>query len=533
MGPESQMDGAMIGSTRQGMSVGLTPGEVFAGYTIIRLLGRGGMGEVYLAEHPRLPRREALKVLNRDISSDEEYRQRFIREADLAAALWHPNIVRVNDRGEFDETLWISMDFVDGTDAATLLKNRHPAGMPENQVAAIVEAIAGALDYAHQHHDVMHRDVSPANILLAKPIEDSQRILLSDFGIARNLADTTGGLTATNMMIGTFPYAAPEQLMDEPIDGRADQYALAATAYHLLTGNTLFPHTNPAVVISRHLSAPTPVLADIRPTLKAFDPVFAVALAKDPADRFARCGDFADAFARAVNSVGQSTNSLPTSPRPVAVRTPERTTEASADRVGPQRRRWRTFAAAAVFIAITGVAASSYQIDDKSETSEPTAAPALAQPRMAAEVAPPPAAPAQPMASQPTLGAPSPPPAAIPLPPAAPRHASVPAAASAPAAPAQPPSPPPKAPPAAPPPQRPSDPDEAFVNMVSGIPGLTVTDPATAAATGRAVCTSLQSGATPNDSVQATVNGNNTVTPAQAAAGVNAAITVYCPQFQQ
>lgn len=105
-------------------------GEVFAGYTIVRLLGSGGMGEVYLAEHPRLPRRDALKILGGDVSADEDYRQRFIREADLAAKLWHPNIVRVNDRGEFNRQLWISMDYVDGTDAARLLADRYPAGMP-------------------------------------------------------------------------------------------------------------------------------------------------------------------------------------------------------------------------------------------------------------------------------------------------------------------------------------------------------------------------------------------------------------------
>ncbi len=349
----------MIGSVHRGLGIGVNAGDVFAGYTIDRLLGSGGMGEVYLAQHPRLPRLEALKILNDDISADAAYRQRFIREADLAAALWHPNIVRINDRGEFNGQLWISMDFVDGTDAASLLRDQYPVGMPAEQVADIVEAIARALDYAHQHHDVLHRDVSPANMLLAGRETGEQRILLGDFGIARNI-DDTGGLTATNMMIGTFPYAAPEQLTDEPIDGRADQYALAATAFHLLTGTTLFPHTNPAVVISRHLSAPPPNLADIRPTLKAFDPVFAVALAKDPADRFARCTDFADAFARAVHSIGQSANSVCTMPRPVAVRTPARATSAPANIAKPQRGRRRIFAATATVIALTGLGASDY-----------------------------------------------------------------------------------------------------------------------------------------------------------------------------
>src|SRR5262249_31906257 len=213
-----------------------------------------------------------------------DYRVRFIREADLAAELWHPNIVRVNDRGDFEGQLWISMDFVDGTDAASLLDSRYPVGMPTDKVAAIVEAIADALDYAHRH-GLLHRDVKPANILLTNPDGGEQRILLGDFGIARS-AGEEGGLTATNMTIGTLPYAAPEQLTDEPIDGRADQYALAATAYHLLTGSTLFPHTNPAVVISRHLTTPPPALEDTRPELADFDPVLAVALAKDPADRF-------------------------------------------------------------------------------------------------------------------------------------------------------------------------------------------------------------------------------------------------------
>src|SRR5271166_3108137 len=104
---------------------------VFAGYTVIRLLGSGGMGEVYLAEHPRLPRRDALKILPAEASADSEFRERFLREADLAATLFHPNIVGVHDRGEFNGQLWIAMDYVDGTDASHLVRDRYPAGMPE------------------------------------------------------------------------------------------------------------------------------------------------------------------------------------------------------------------------------------------------------------------------------------------------------------------------------------------------------------------------------------------------------------------
>ena len=527
----------MISSVHLGPGVGLGAGDVFAGYTIDRLLGRGGMGEVYLAQHPRLPRQEALKILNDDICADPAYRRRFIKEADLAAALWHPNIVRINDRGESDGQLWIAMDFVDGTDAASLLREQYPAGMPAAQVGVIIEAIAAALDYAHHHHDVLHRDVGPANILLAAPGTEEQRILLGDFGIARTIGDT-GGQTATNMMIGTFPYAAPEQLTDEPIDGRADQYALAATAFHLLTGAPLFPHTNPAVVISRHLNTPPPKLAEIRPTLTAFDPVFAIALAKDPTERFDRCTHFADAFTRAVHAIGESTNSVWTMPRPLAVRTPTFTPKpaSAATTAEPQRRRRRIFAAAATAVALVGVGASSYQADDRPDVGAPVAAPVAARAQLAAEAVPP----AAPVPPPPNDAPPPPPPAPASAAPRAPApaavspHASAPAAVSAPVAPVpKAPAPQAPAPQTPPPPQRPPDPDQAFVNMVSGIPGLTVTDPTTAAATGRAVCTSLQNGATPNDSVQATVNGNNTGTPAQAAAGVNAAITVYCPQYQQ
>jgi serine/threonine protein kinase, bacterial len=151
----------------------LNGGAIFAGFTIVRLLGSGGMGEVYLAQHPRLPRRDALKVLPADVSADPEYRTRFSREADLASTLWHAHIVSVHDRGEYDGQLWISMDFVDGQDAARLLADRFPAGMPVDEVVRIVTAVASALDYAHKQ-GLLHRDVKPANIMLSRHDEDNE-----------------------------------------------------------------------------------------------------------------------------------------------------------------------------------------------------------------------------------------------------------------------------------------------------------------------------------------------------------------------
>ena len=265
------------------------------------------------------------------MSADPEYRARFNREADLASTLWHPHIVSVHDRGEFDGQLWISMDYVDGIDAARLLASRFPAGMPTDQVVRIVTAVASALDYAHKQ-GLLHRDVKPANIMLTHlDDDDEQRILLADFGIARDVDDISG-LTTTNMTVGTVAYSAPEQLMGEEIDGRADQYALAATAYHLLTGSQLFPHSNPAVVISRHLNSPPPTLADTRPELAALDPVLAAALAKDPATGSPRCADFARALAEQCAIAGAPPSAAPTTPAP----TPRRS--ASTRQAPPAQR---------------------------------------------------------------------------------------------------------------------------------------------------------------------------------------------------
>jgi hypothetical protein len=272
----------------------LTNGDVFAGYTIVKRLGSGGMGEVYLAQHPRLPRRDALKVLPAALTADLEFRQRFSREADIASELWHPHIVGIHDRGEFDGQLWLSMDYVDGTDAAEALRSRYPSGMPRAEAFTIISAIADALDYAHQR-GLLHRDIKPANILLSDTDPRGRRILLADFGIARQVGDISG-LTATNMVMGTTAYAAPEQLLGHDIDARADQYALGCTAFHLLTGSAPYDNTNAAVVISQHLSAPPPQLSARRPDLADLDAVITRVLAKDPASRYSHCSEFAAAL---------------------------------------------------------------------------------------------------------------------------------------------------------------------------------------------------------------------------------------------
>jgi serine/threonine-protein kinase len=269
----------------------LAVGQVFAGYTILRMLGGGGMGDVYVASHPRLPREEALKVLPADYTDDPEYRARFAREADLAAGLSHPHIVAVHDRGEANGQLWISMEYVAGTDMARLLRTNYPGGMPLNEVVPIIAAVASALDYAH-HRGLLHRDVKPANILLTDPDGQARRIFLADFGIARRIDDSSN-LTAENTTVGTVAYVAPEQLRGEPVDGRCDQYSLACTAFQLLVGEPPYVHPNPTVVIAHHINSPPPSIAVHRPDLAALESVFATAMAKQPADRFRSCGEFA------------------------------------------------------------------------------------------------------------------------------------------------------------------------------------------------------------------------------------------------
>lgn len=279
----------------------LENGATFAGYTVRRLLGSGGMGEVYLVDHPRLPRLDAMKVLREAASVNAEFRTRFEREANIAAGLWHPHIVGLHDRGEFDGQLWITMDYVDGTDAAQLVKHDYPSGLPLDLVVAIVKAVASALDYAHQR-GLLHRDIKPANILLSDGSGTERRILLSDFGIARQI-DEVSGLTSSHLAIGTVSYSAPEQLMGGDIDGRADQYSLAATAFRLLTAQAPYQDTNQVAVISQHLSSPPPPASGQHRWLAPLDEVLIKAMAKSADERYDSCTQFARAFERAAASV--------------------------------------------------------------------------------------------------------------------------------------------------------------------------------------------------------------------------------------
>lgn len=279
----------------------------FAGYTIIDVIGQGGMGTVYLAQHPRLPQRIALKVLNAEIATDDEFQRRFMREADVIARLDHPAIIGVSDRGEEAGQLWIAMPYIHGTDASRASTNP----MSIERTGPILHQMANALDFAHSRR-VLHRDVKPANILLAAPdVGLPERAVLTDFGIA-SVREASTRITRTGAFTATLAYASPEQLSGSPVDHRSDQYSLACTIFTLLAGRPPFFADNPAVVIAGHLSHTVPNLRTVRPDIpEPFATAIQRAMAKSPSDRFAGCGEFA-VHALADTTVGLASRFAPT-----------------------------------------------------------------------------------------------------------------------------------------------------------------------------------------------------------------------------
>jgi DNA-binding beta-propeller fold protein YncE/tRNA A-37 threonylcarbamoyl transferase component Bud32 len=266
----------------------------FAGFRIEREIGRGGMGVVYLAEHVHLGRRVALKFLGPGLAESADFRERFVRESRVAAALHHPNIVTVYDAGEADGRLYIAMQYVDGTDLATLLATE--GALAPVRALAILEQLAGALDAAHAE-GLVHRDVKPANVLMR-----DGHTYLTDFGLTKQTSSATS-LTATGQFVGTAQYMAPEQILGEAVDSRADLYALGCILFHCLTGAPPFERENSVAIIYAHLNDPPPAVTADRPELPAtLDAVIARAMAKAPDDRFPTGAALATAAQAALES---------------------------------------------------------------------------------------------------------------------------------------------------------------------------------------------------------------------------------------
>ncbi|WP_051047891.1 serine/threonine-protein kinase [Rhodococcus sp. AW25M09] len=281
------------------MSGRLRPGSEFAGFRVQRRLGVGGMSEVYLVLGRGHDRLEALKVLDPDASRSPQLRAKFRMEAAVASELVHPNIVSVHEHGEFEQQLWMSMHYVDGYSAARLVA-RGQIPLDVSRVARIVAEVAKGLDYAHSK-GVVHRDVKPANILISTDRCDGyEQVLLSDWGIARMLDDSSP-LASDGTVLASIQYAAPELLRGGVLSAQTDVYGLGATLVELATGRTPYPLATPLAITAAHLTAEPPSVTRRRRSLpRGLDAVVARSLAKDPADRFRTCVELSDAVAAAV-----------------------------------------------------------------------------------------------------------------------------------------------------------------------------------------------------------------------------------------
>ena len=283
------------------MKAAFGPGTTFSNYRVDSLLGRGGMGVVYLAHDESLERPVALKLIAPELLQDDEFRARFLREPKLAASLDHPNVIPIYEAGEQEGQLYLAMRYVKGTDLRAMLE-RDGRLSPERSIE-ILSQVASALDAAHER-GLVHRDVKPANVLL----DEAGHPYLTDFGITK---EAGGESTDTGQMVGTLDYLAPEQIRGEEVDGRTDCYALACVFYECLSGTPPFRRRTEAETLWAHVQGePAPLRG--RPELNS---VLETALAKESDERYSSCGAFIEAAAEALGVEPPSTAARPLAAR--------------------------------------------------------------------------------------------------------------------------------------------------------------------------------------------------------------------------
>jgi serine/threonine protein kinase len=278
----------------------LSDGDEFAGYRIERRLGRGGMGILYLALEPGLQRRVALKLIAPEVGTDEVFARRFAEESRIAASIEHPNVVPIYAAGEEGGVPWIAMRYVAGSDLGRrIAREGH---LDPVEAVALIAQVGNGLDAIHAA-GLVHRDVKPANVLLGGEA-NSAHAYITDFGVARNIA-TESGLTQTGRFVGTLDYVAPEQISGEPIDARADVYALGCLLFKLLTGEVPFPREGEAARLYAHLNDPPPAPSLYATAVPpALDDVVVRAMAKPPGDRYLSAGDLGRAAQAALSGTG-------------------------------------------------------------------------------------------------------------------------------------------------------------------------------------------------------------------------------------
>jgi len=308
----------------------LAVGTEIAGYRVESFISRGGMAVIYRAHDRRLGRRVALKLLAPELSQDERFQQRFLRESRLAASLDHPNIIPIYEAGEASGLLYIVMRYVEGSDMKELLDREGPLDLDRS--TSILRQVGAALDAAHAR-GLVHRDVKPGNILIASGTgrEDPDHVYLTDFGLTKR-SSSLSGQTTSGRFIGTMDYVAPEQIGGKPVDARTDVYSLGCVLYHGLTGEPPFDRDDEAALLWAHLVDEPPPVSARRPDLPpGLDAVVAKAMAKAPEDRYGSCRDLIVDFRDEVEGRAGSRE-----------RRPQATTTASADRPGrppaPPRR---------------------------------------------------------------------------------------------------------------------------------------------------------------------------------------------------
>jgi CHASE2 domain-containing sensor protein/tRNA A-37 threonylcarbamoyl transferase component Bud32 len=286
------VDAVLAGDT----TVALDATHVIGGYELLEVVGRGGMAVVYRATQLALERQVAVKLIAPEFARSPMFRERFLRESRLAAAVEHPNVVPVYEAGEDSGLLYIAMRYVDGIGLDDLIERLGPLA-PADAVRVVTQ-LADGLDAAHAR-GLVHRDVKPSNVLLET---DLSHAYLTDFGIAR-AAGEISALTSAGTFLGTPDYAAPEQIAGAEIDGRADVYALGGLLFHALTGRVPFEREELLAKLAAHMDAAPPRVSSVVPALAAFDMVIVHAMAKSPAERPQTARELADQAGAALHEV--------------------------------------------------------------------------------------------------------------------------------------------------------------------------------------------------------------------------------------
>jgi len=280
-------------------------------YHIIKKLGEGGMGQVFLAEHVKMGRPSAIKVMTPGMMQDADAISRFNREAANASRITHPNVAAIYDFGETsDGLIYLAMEYVEGQPLTAIVE--ASGTLPPARAASIIKQTASALDAAHER-GIIHRDLKPDNIMIARNRDGTDLVKVVDFGIAKSAHGTGQKVTKTGLVVGTPEYMSPEQLAGDAVDARSDTFALALVAFHVLTGKLPYAEGSAQETMIRRLTDRPRTLAETRPGVPwppALEHVMERGLNREASGRPASSGEFAAAFAGAMNNVSNSVPAL-------------------------------------------------------------------------------------------------------------------------------------------------------------------------------------------------------------------------------